>query len=1020
MAARLHTRYTTGKDSFVQGDPWYQVYLDYAIQNGMLTGKEFPGGYSKAITRGQMAHVFASALPESELTAINLVNTLPDVNASTPYSKDIFLLYRAGVLVGNDANGTFTSNKPISRSQAAAIITRLAQPSQRKYTGAIQPLRFTREAAAIQAVGGVEPYGAYWLGEQARVTADLSSSPALAYSLTISDKTSFQSLPAGYDPAALLEWGKDPGLNVDILHRHGFTGKGAVIAYVDQPIASHPQYSGGNLHYINNSGDDSSMHGPAVLSLLAGKDTGTAPEAEVYFYAHAAWKADQTTHAQCLYQIIQQNEKLPEGKKIRMVGFSDNIDESERNAQAFRDAVAACERAGIMVWFCAEYGAASFAPLSDKNQFSSLTPDHWWRTGYPADLVFVPTAGRTTAATTGNANYIYWGSGGLSWAMPYVLGLYAIAIEIAPSLTQAQLRQLIVSTAREVNGMRVVDLVSFVAAVLDRAGRGQEAYTIRQEAAARGRYLYAILNSASLTAADQTAIIRYLSTITDATVLVADASRYPNAAALYTALKADAAYRGGTVAGVQIFGTASAVPAFRVDYKVLKGDGQVDNGGNLLTDLFYGNFANDPQRITSHYNVMDHFAQGWNVDLVPQWPVARLPLSSGEFSAFFQKYQSFVSSTGLTRLDLVNFSNPIFAQTKHIDDMGRFLNRMYGEFRLLDTPYRLYGNLDGQYPVTTPVLGNFTPENLARENDAGPMELLINSHGQDNNIDQCLFMNGQEKRVSFLNSQTINQVLDAKPYYLDCWTCLNGFGMADNLTTTALKGRCVGAFTATAVISNNGVNCDASVSQMEKSNFYYFYYQYLKALHEGGSRSQAFFAAQRAYGQALIRDSASAVRGDGNYQFNLYNLLAYHNFGVLEPNAAGSLYTAKGSLPVNSGSPLPYYSLTNGTPVGKSKAVTFRTQNLLASGTGKVYSCCVQALNNGYVRYTLDCLMPAGMVIHVIPSPTGDLTSQRNTLGKRETVTFDLRSEVAARGPIALTIFRTTTDRFWVNLPAYR
>ena len=115
-----------------------------------------------------------------------------------------------------------------------------------------------------------------------------------------------------------------------------------------------------------------------------------------------------------IYQIIQQNEKLPEGKKIRMVGFSDNIDEKERNAQAFRDAVAACEKAGIMVWFCAEYGAASFAPLSDKNQFNSLTPDHWWRTGYPADLVFVPTAGRTTAATTGNANYIYWGSGGLS------------------------------------------------------------------------------------------------------------------------------------------------------------------------------------------------------------------------------------------------------------------------------------------------------------------------------------------------------------------------------------------------------------------------------------------------------------------------------------------------------------------------------------------------------------------------------------------------------------------------------
>lgn len=154
------------------------------------------------------------------------------------------------------------------------------------------------------------------------------------------------------------------------------------------------------------------MHGSAVLSLLAGKETGTAPEAEIYYYAHAAWKADQTTHAECLYRIIEKNETLPDDKKIRMVGFSDNIDSSEINEAAFKEAVKACEDAGIMVWFCGEYAMASFVPYSDKNNPQNLLPD-----GAGPDLVYVPTAGCTTAATEFNNRYIYWGNGGAERAV---------------------------------------------------------------------------------------------------------------------------------------------------------------------------------------------------------------------------------------------------------------------------------------------------------------------------------------------------------------------------------------------------------------------------------------------------------------------------------------------------------------------------------------------------------------------------------------------------------------------------
>lgn len=748
----------------------------------------------------------------------------------------------------------------------------------------IQPLKVTRKLPEIKPISNIEPYSQYWFPGMDVISGDLSSSLDLANSLTFSDVAVFPSeekLPAGFNPQALLEWGKNPGLNIDILHKHGFTGKEAVIAYIDQPFSSNAEYDNANIHYVNNSNKVTEMHGPAVISLLVGKDIGTAPEAEVYYYAHESWKADQATHAECLYQMIEQNKQLPEDKKITMVGFSDNIDPREKNEKAFRDAVAACEKEGIMVWFCGEYGSAAFLPYSDKNNENNVVRSAWVSENAHAQLVYVPTSGRTTAATFGNSSYIYWSDGGLSWTMPYMLGLYAIAIEIDPTLTQNEIRTLVKKTAYKSNGLEIINPVGFISKVLQGVGRNTEADALLKDVAANTRYSYAVVNKTALNKNDLSAIEKYLSNITDSTVLIVDASSYKNSKTLYTALQNDAVKRGGIITGIQIFGTADMVPSFQVNYKVQMVNG-IDEGGQFLTDLFYGNFDNDAGKISTGYNVMDHFAENWNVELIPHWPVARLPLEKGQYTAFFKKYDNFIAEYGFDQLDLVNFSNPIFKQTTHIDDMGIFLNRMYHEFNLINSNYRLYGNQDGQYPVTTKVLGNFTKENLSIENDKGVMELLINSHGQQNNIDQSIFQNNQEQRISLINQNNINSVLDGKPYYLDCWTCNNGYGMKDNLTTTALNGQCIGAFSATTIISNNGVQCNASLEDMCNSNFYYFYYHYLKAIHEGKSRSQAFFLAQQEYGKALIKNSQNEIRMEGNYQFNLYNLLAYHNFGLLE------------------------------------------------------------------------------------------------------------------------------------------
>lgn len=410
-------------------------------------------------------------------------------------------------------------------------------------------------------------------------------------------------------------------------------------------------------------------------------------------------------------------------------------------------------------------------------------------------------------------------------------------------------------------------------------------------------YIYAVMDIAALTEEDLNAVFDYLATVNAESVVIINAARYKNAVELYSAMKEDSAIREGEVLGVQIFGTPEMVPAFYIQYRAQMLSGVHEDEEEFLSDLFYGNFENESEEIGYGYNVKAHFDEGLNVDLIPRWPVVRLPLSKGEYSTFFDKYTDFVKETELERLDLVNFSNPIFAQEDHSDDMSEFLKRMDDEFALLDVAYRLYANLDGDYPVTADVMGGFTAENMSAENKKNVMELLINAHGTWDAVYHTAFENGRQIDTELLNEGNINTILGNKLYYLDTWSCSLGGDMRDNLTTEALNGKCVGVFSATVYMSNNGVKWNVPLDEMEKSNFFYFYYCYLKALHEGCGRSEAFFKAQQSYGHALIADSVNGLRGEGNYQFGLYNLLAYHNFGVLEPNViAVTEYECKGNI----------------------------------------------------------------------------------------------------------------------------
>lgn len=132
MACRMNSQYYGRTIALDEApDPWYQPYLDYAEKNGIVWQFD---NYDTAISRADFAVILHSALPKTALNTISSIETdaIPDVQSSASYADAVYALYRAGVLTGNDTRGTFAPDSSISRGAAAAIISRMVDPSLRK------------------------------------------------------------------------------------------------------------------------------------------------------------------------------------------------------------------------------------------------------------------------------------------------------------------------------------------------------------------------------------------------------------------------------------------------------------------------------------------------------------------------------------------------------------------------------------------------------------------------------------------------------------------------------------------------------------------------------------------------------------------------------------------------------------------------------------------------------------------------------------------------------------------------
>ena len=230
------------------------------------------------------------------------------------------------------------------------------------------------------------------------------------------------------------------------------------IAIIDQPLLTgHEQYKDNLMLYerVHCRGEEAAMHGPAVASLAVGKDTGVAPGAKLYYIATThghngdnGYQFDASILADCIDRVVEINQELPDGEKIRVISVSKGFGEQDEGYDRMLEAIAHAEKNGIFVLTTSPQEYASFRLYGldrdvsgEADELSAYHPAAWISEQYYAwmatqeHLLLVPSGGRTYASANGAWKYEWDYTGGMSWGVPWLAGVYALCCQVDPDLT---------------------------------------------------------------------------------------------------------------------------------------------------------------------------------------------------------------------------------------------------------------------------------------------------------------------------------------------------------------------------------------------------------------------------------------------------------------------------------------------------------------------------------------------------------------------------------------------------------
>jgi len=284
-----------------------------------------------------------------------------------------------------------------------------------------------------------------------------------------------ESLPLDFDPKRLMELGRNPGLQVRELHQQGITGKGIGIGIIDQTLlVEHVEYRDRLRLYeeIHNSGYEATMHSAAISSIAVGKTVGVAPGADLYYIAntHGNWRVAGGFHpdfmwtAQSIERLLAINRMLPDERKIRVISISvgwtkgKGCDEANAAVQKARKENVFVISTSLESTYELAFHGLGRDPLKDPDKPESYGPGSWWRERFFAaperrvkvERLMVPMDSRCVASPAGADQYVFYASGGWSWAVPYLAGLYALACQVKPTITPEEFWALGLRTAKTI------------------------------------------------------------------------------------------------------------------------------------------------------------------------------------------------------------------------------------------------------------------------------------------------------------------------------------------------------------------------------------------------------------------------------------------------------------------------------------------------------------------------------------------------------------------------------------------
>ncbi len=326
----------------------------------------------------------------------------------------------------------------------------------------------------LRTVDDLKKLDSFWgLAGVSAARLDLREQLSRLSSLTFDSGTVWpgqDKLPQGFDPARLLEEGKNPGLGVRQLHAAAINGRGVGIAIIDQPLLrEHEQYAGRIVSYeaVEVEGVGPQMHGPAVTSIAVGKDCGVAPGASLYYFAVPTWKWRQNEPwAELLERIVKLNDDPKTTPKIRVVSISLGAFSERPNYARWKQALQRAEEANILVVTC-DPDFLRIGTLRRIENRPELKPADYSRGLYshPGAALCVPAANRTLASFRGPRLYTYDRTGGMSWTVPYLAGVAALGWQVDPNIKPREMVQLWQQTAAKTAAGPVIDPAALIEAI---------------------------------------------------------------------------------------------------------------------------------------------------------------------------------------------------------------------------------------------------------------------------------------------------------------------------------------------------------------------------------------------------------------------------------------------------------------------------------------------------------------------------------------------------------------------------